>query len=205
MVMVTATQTNRVTAMSIARVSATGADPGDTFGEDGRIFGKVNNIVLPKVMLPHADRFGPIGVERDWTRLIGITDFSFDLLQASEAPEALGPIDCYFDGFQRMTDGKVRRFRIGGKIADPGSGSYDRTVDYPRNIIAYPFLYIIGGGANWNVFTRPTTTDNNGHATGTYAALYADTRNGHYGTQARETNAPYIDHMKVIRVGFGLT
>lgn len=198
------TRTNRVQAMAIARVSASGGDPGDSFGEDGRIFGKVNNIVMPHVVLTHVDYFGPIGVNPEWNGEVALTQFTFDLFEASEAPESLGPIDLYFDAFQNLASGTVREFRVSGKIQEPGAGTFDRTAEYPRNMQITPWLYIMGGGPNWDVLTKPAVTDANGHAQGTFASSYVDIRNGHYFTQARGAGAPCIDHFKVFRVASGV-
>ena len=198
------TRTNRVQAMAIARVSDTGADPGDSFGEDGRIFAKCNNIILPHVGLVHIDYFGPIGPNPEWNGEVTLTQFTFDLFEASEAPESLGPIDLHFDAFQNMASGKVREFRVAGKIQDPGSGTFDRTAEYPRNMVITPWRFIIGGGPNWDVLTKPASTDDSGNASGTFASTYLDLRNGHYFTQAREAGAPCIDHFKAFRVASGV-
>ena len=162
----------RASAMSITRVTSTGADPGDTFAEEGRIHGKANNIVLPNIVIPHLDYFGPIGTERAWNGTAELGDFSFDLLDASEAPEGLGPADLYFDVTTRLSTGILKKYRIGGKFQTQGQGSYDRGAEFPRPMTVFPFLFIVGGGPGLGVNQTDIDEPSEGDNTGPFAFVH---------------------------------
>ena len=152
--------TIRTAAMTITRVGSDGAAPAsDSFAEDGRIISKANNIVLSRIVHPHTEFFGEIGPEQDWDRTVSLTNLTFDLMEATEAPEALGPVELYFDIVEKMTNGKNRKHRIGGRIQETG-GTFNRAQEYPRSLTIVPFLLIVGGGATLAddqlAITRPT-------------------------------------------------
>lgn len=178
--------------MNITRVTSEGGDPGDTFGEEDRIWGKCNNIILPAVSHPHIDGFGPIGTEPYWNETVELTQFTFDLLDASEAPESLGPVDLYFDIVTPLSNGFQKKHRIGGKIQQGPTGTYDRAAEYPRNLIVVPFLFVVGGSqnslqANQTDIDEPSADDN----TGPFS--YADIREGKYLT--RVVGGKTIQHL----------
>ena len=185
-------QTIRNAGVVITRADdeATGA-----FAEGETIHGKAQNIKLPDVVLPHNDRFGPIGTERDWNYTVELTDFTFDLVGLNQAPEALGPVDLNFDITQRLNNNKRRKFRVRGKLQTAGGWTFDRTTDMPRTETIFPYQYVVGGGAAGNDtiaeslenLDKPSVTA----AAGAYS--YVDTREGEYIT--RRPGAVGVQHL----------
>ena len=183
--------TYRIGTMSITRVTSEGGDPGDSFAEEGRIHGKANNIVLPNIVAPHVDRFGPIGTHREWNYTVELTDFTFDLMDVSEAPESLGPVKLYFDVITSLSNGFRKKHRIGGRIQTPGNGSFDRSTDFPRPITIYPFLYVVGGGLSLQAHQEDIAEPTAGDTAGPFA--YVDIDKGIYRTRA--VGRPTVEHL----------
>ena len=188
----------RAVWVSIARVTSEGGDPGNTFGEDGRIFGKIQNPKLPEIRLPHNEARGPIGVEQYWNRNVEFeTDFTFDVLDVTEHPEALGPSELFFDVFISYTNGKTQKHRVRGRIKIAGTFAYDQSTDNPRTITVGPTLRVDGGGDNLDDIALPAHDDAAG------PELYLDTSDGEYLTKAVGANV--VDHYHDIKVAHGVT
>lgn len=180
----------RVQALSIGRITDTAADIEAGVLGDG-IFGTVTNVVKPAIMLPHNDGFGPAGRDRYWNNTVELGDFSFDLLSASEAPESLGPVDLFFDVYETRSDGKTAIMRVVGKLQEAGTGTWDRTTDYPRTMTVYPYRRIDGGGGDLKDLTKAN------------ASVYLDTKTGEYLTREGGTGTQ-VDHFAEIRKAHGV-
>ena len=185
-------QTIRSGAVVITRAASGGVM---AFAEEESIHGKAENIKIPDIVLPHNDRYGPIGTERDWNHTVELTDFTFDLLQANQVPESLGPVDLNFDIIQMLVTGKRRKFRVRGKLQTGGGPTNDRATDLPRTMTIFPYQYVIGGGASGadSIAEHQETLDKPSTSAATGAYSYVDTREGNYLT--RVPGAIGIQHL----------
>ena len=187
-------QTIRRASIVVTRAADSGVN---VFAEGESVHGKAANIKLPDVVHPHNDRYGPIGMERDWNHTVELTDCTFDLLEANQAPESLGPVDLNFEFTELFANGKRRKYRVRSKMQTAGAAADDRTTDNPRTMTLFPYEYIMGGGAaiaeHCESLDKPTASSSTG------AFTYVNTRDGEYWTRTPGNNG--VKHLPLATTG----
>ena len=189
------TPTSRIIQMSLGRVSDAGADIGALPLGDA-VYGKIQNIAGGHIVYPHTDGFGAQGRDRYWNHTFELEPLTFELLEASEQPESIGPVEIYLNAYTSFKIPGAATFitRVRqhvGVLSIPANGSWDRTTDTPRPMTMELRRVVYGGGAARNVLTKSG------------AALYADTRTGELLNRVNGTVAQ-VDHYEAIRVAHGL-
>ena len=189
------TQTIRTAgAVVITRAAAAGVA---AFAEGESVHGKIQNFKLPEVVLPHNDRYGPVGTERDWNHTVELTDCTFDLLETNQSPESLGPVDLNFDVTYLLSNNTRRKYRVRSKLQTAGSAADDRTTDNPRTMTLFPYQFVIGGGASIAEHQEDLDLPSTQAATG--GASHVDTREGMYRT--RVPGAVGVQHLPLATSG----
>ena len=184
--------------IAVAHQSIVRIDPADASvsGPLTAIYGKVQNIAGGQIMYPTRDEFGPHGIHRTWDGTFSIENLTFELLDASEQPESLGPIVVHMNVYTTMylADGtlasSIRQYR--GRFLDLSWGQQDRTTQHPRPLKMAITRIIAGGNADRRGLTSAT------------AALYADSETGEHSTRAGGTGTR-VDHYGAILTAHGVT
>ncbi len=186
------TPITRIAQQSLVRISSTGAaETGPLTG----IYGKVQSIAGGHVMHPANDGFGPSGRDRYWQRTFELENLTFELLDASEQPESLGPAEINMNVYTSYYTAAgalvtpIRQYR--GFFTDLSNPAWDRTTDNPRPLELVVTRVIYGGGADLRTLTKAG------------AALYADTVTGEYLTREAGTGTSQ-DHYNAILVAHGV-
>ena len=188
------TRTGRLANVSMGRVSATGADVGVAPLGD-QIYGKVNNVAGGEIVDRNVEGWGPIGPDNFPNETHAITDFTFDLLEVSEQPETLGPVDVYMNVYRswRKDDGTlataVRQFV--GRFETKGTGTWDRDTDTPRSMVFKAYRRVDGGTAALNDLSKANS------------AVYLDTHTGEYLTRENGIGVQ-VDHFAGMRAAHGV-
>jgi len=187
------TPTIRIADQSIVRISTGGAA---ATGSLTAIYGKAQSIAGGHIMYPANDGFGPAGRDRYWQRTFEIENLTFELLDASEQPESLGPAELFMNVYTSYYTSAgalvtpIRQYR--GFFTDLSNPTWDRTTDNPRPLEMVVTRVIHGGNADRRGLTKAT------------AALYADSRTGELSTRLDGTG-PVVDHYSAILTAHGLT
>lgn len=188
------TRANRLIAVSIGRLSPTAEDVDSGVLSD-EIFGSIHNVAGGEMIYPHNAGFGPAGPDQYWNGTFEISALTFDLYDASQQPESLGPVDVYLEVNRTWSsDGAAivtGKRRYVGKFQTNGTGTWDRTTDSPRSMTFQPFRRIDGGNATRDAMAKDL------------AALYADTRTGELLTRENGTGSS-VDHYALIRTAHGV-
>ena len=188
------TRTKRLANVSIGRVTDDGSDVG-TAPLGDNIYGKVNNIAGGAHVQRHNENWGPIGPVQEANETHAITDLTFDLLDCSEQPESLGPVDIYLNIYRSWRDDagalvtNVKQFV--GRFETEDGGTWDRDTDNPRPMVFKSYRLIMGGGAALNDLAKANS------------AFYLDTQTGEYLTREGGTG-PQVDHFAAMRTAHGL-
>ena len=187
------TRTKRLSNMSIGRVSADGDEVVNT--PLGEIYGKANNFAGGELVDINNEGWGPIGPDNYPSETHSISDFTFDLLEASQQPETLGPVDIFLNVYRswRNDDGtlqtNVRQYA--GRFENKGNGTWDRTTESGRAQVFKPFRLIHGGGAGLDELSKGD------------CGLYIDTHTGEYLTRLNGIG-PQVDHFAAMRAAHGV-
>ena len=165
------TPTSRISNMTINRVSDAGADVTEGLGDN--VYGKINNIAGGEVVDINGESWGPAGPDNWPTETFSLTDFTFDLLEASEQPEKFSPLDdLYLNVYRSWRDKDnnlvTAKRQYVGRFETKGTGTWNREPDMPRSLVFKPFRRIEGGGTNYQDLSK------------TGAANYVDTHTGEY-------------------------
>ena len=173
--------------MTINRVSDAGADLGtETLGD--QVYGKINNIAGGEVVDRHQESWGPAGPENYPDETFSLTDLTFDLLQASERPEDLSPLDdVYLNVYRSWRDDDAMlitsKRQYVGRFETKGTGTWNRDPETPRSLVFKVFRRIEGGGAAYQDLTKAGSANYTDARTGEYYVggvdVFAATRAAH--------------------------
>jgi len=186
------TATVRIAQQSLVRIGATGAVDGPL----SDIYGKCQNIAGGHIMYPANDGEGPHGRDRYRQRTFELENLTFELLDATEQPESLGPIEIFMNVYTSYyaADGSlvtpIRQYR--GYLLDLSNPTWDRTTDSPRPLEMAINRLVYGGDADRRGLTPQT------------AALYADSLTGQL-TSRLNGIGPVVDHYADILAAHGVT
>lgn len=189
------TPTSRVIAYSIFRATSVAGQDTTTGTLSESNFGKMNNIGGGELVHGSNDGYGTAGPDRYWNGTIELTPFTFDIVEASDMPETLGPGPLTLNTYRTWRDSsgaeKTATRRYIGFFSSLGTGAWDRTTDTPRSMEFTPYVRIDGGGADFNTMEEEN------------AALYVDTSKPVYRTRLNGTEAS-VDHYATIRTAHGV-
>lgn len=164
--------TDRLTTFAMGRIGADATDL-DTGSLSDTVYGSINNISGGELLMGSYESQGPQGPDMRWNGSFSLSNFTFDVLQASERPEDLAGEEVFFEIINNWNRSATpsaatsRKVRVAGLITSFGSGTLQRPIDdYPRTIEMIVWQLIIGGGATQDVMSK------------TGARLWADTRVG---------------------------
>lgn len=138
---------DRVINFSLGRITDGGADQdAGVLGDP--VFGEIENIAGGDVEYGVNESQSGDSTDRYWNGMFSLTDFTFDLLKASERPESLGPGELYLDLYVSWYEGrtlKTQRERLVGFLMNPGSRTLSRPTDSPRSLTFVPYIHAWGG------------------------------------------------------------
>ena len=188
------TRTKRLANVSMGRVTADGSEvDGAPLGD--QIYGKVNNIAGGAHVQRNNEGWGPIGPDNYPSETHAITDLTFDLVDCSEQPETLGPVDVYLNVYRSWRDDAgalvthVKQFV--GRFETEDGGTWDRDTDSVRPMIFKVYRLVFGGGQDLNELSIGE------------AGFYLDTHTGEYRTRENGTG-PQVDHFAPMRAAHGV-
>ena len=148
----------RTVKFSLGRIAENAADVEAGTLSDA-IFGAITNIAGGEVTHPHNDGYGPSGRDRYWNGTFEISDFTFDLIKASQNPHSLGPVQLSLEVYDSyyLDDGTLvtAKTRLRGSFMNPGNRTFARDTDSPSSLTFYPNQVIEGGDATRGNMAKP--------------------------------------------------